>query len=289
MLCEVEKKMIYVCGRLAWYRAQADLIEMDRFELLKMRYIDQEAMCRIYEIGRHMARLIDASCGVEQIKDVIEKSPLSEKILDERFPVGFQLPTIDSYDGSSDPQDHLHVVRSIMQLQNASDALICRVFATTLRGRARCWYYTMSPGCITEFKTLAQAFLHRFAREKRMWKQSDELWYVQQREGESLKDYMARFNDMASDVNPFDVEVAIACFRQGLRHEQFKDNLHDYPAKSFVEVKERAESYIRREEYDVKTDLSEKDAKKRRGHQYQGGRKKGRAGNSYQSNWGSGY
>lgn len=115
--------------------------------------------------------------------------------------------------------------------------------------------------------------------------QSDELWSIKQQEGEPLKDYMARFNTMASDVDPLDDEVVIACFRQGLVYEQqLVDNLCDYPTKSFAEVKQRAESWIRRDECNGRTELTENDTKKRSGYQYQGRRKKGRGGNSYRSN-----
>lgn len=83
--------MIYLYGSWEWCGVQAQILKEKRAELLKMSYIDQESMCRIAEIGRHLAGLMEFG-RADQIQDVTEKSPLCEKILNEPFPDGFQLP-----------------------------------------------------------------------------------------------------------------------------------------------------------------------------------------------------
>ncbi|GKV17243.1 hypothetical protein SLEP1_g27774 [Rubroshorea leprosula] len=55
-------------------------------------------------------------------------TPLNTKITQEPYPPGFRMPQFETYDGTKDPDDHLHAFFSIMQAQNASDALMCKMF-----------------------------------------------------------------------------------------------------------------------------------------------------------------
>ncbi|GKV18329.1 hypothetical protein SLEP1_g28727 [Rubroshorea leprosula] len=50
--------------------------------------------------------------------------PLNTNITLEPYPAGFKIPQLETYDGTKDPNDHLHAFYSCMQAQNTSDALI---------------------------------------------------------------------------------------------------------------------------------------------------------------------
>ncbi|GLT96647.1 hypothetical protein SLE2022_142540 [Rubroshorea leprosula] len=63
--------------------------------------------------------------------------PLNTNITLEPYPAGFKIPQLETYDGTKDPDDHLHAFYSCMQAQNTSDALMCKIFPSTLRGNAR--------------------------------------------------------------------------------------------------------------------------------------------------------
>ena len=60
----------------------------------------------------------------------------SSEIMQEPTPANFKLSQLDSYDGSADPMDHLTTFRIRMLLQQASDAILCRAFPSTLKGAA---------------------------------------------------------------------------------------------------------------------------------------------------------
>ncbi|GKV04456.1 hypothetical protein SLEP1_g16608 [Rubroshorea leprosula] len=59
---------------------------------------------------------------------------------DEPYPSSFRMPQFETYDGTKDPDDHLHAFYSIMQAHNASDALMCKIFPSTLCGNAQTWF-----------------------------------------------------------------------------------------------------------------------------------------------------
>ncbi|GKV37551.1 hypothetical protein SLEP1_g45572 [Rubroshorea leprosula] len=59
--------------------------------------------------------------------------PLNTNITLEPYPPGFKILQLETYDGTKDPDDHLHAFYSCMQTQNASDALMCKIFPSTLR------------------------------------------------------------------------------------------------------------------------------------------------------------
>ncbi|GKV26048.1 hypothetical protein SLEP1_g35410 [Rubroshorea leprosula] len=149
--------------------------------------------------------------------------PLNTNITLEPYPAGFRIPQLETYDGTKDPDDHLHAFYSCMQAQNASDALMCKIFPSTLRGNARTWYYNLPP---------------------------------RQRDGESLKTFMSRFNDAVLEVNSFDQAVGITAVISGLSHERFRDSLLKHPATTFSEVNDRSLKFNTAEEYALSQNLA---------------------------------
>ncbi|GKU92919.1 hypothetical protein SLEP1_g6577 [Rubroshorea leprosula] len=156
--------------------------------------------------------------------------PLNTNITLEPYPAGFKIPQLETYDGTKDHDDHLHAFYSCMQAQNASDALMCKIFPSTLR-------------------EMASAFATKFSSRRLIKKTTTELMRVKQRDGESLKNYMSRFNDAVLEVNSFDQAVGIAAVISGLKHDRFRDSLIKHAATTFSEVNDRSLKFITAEEY----------------------------------------
>ncbi|GKV11131.1 hypothetical protein SLEP1_g22413 [Rubroshorea leprosula] len=175
--------------------------------------------------------------------------PLNTNITLEPYPTGFKIPQLETYDGTKDPDDHLHAFYSCMQAQNASDALMCKIFPSTLRGNARTWYYSRPPRSISSYTEMASAFATKFSNRRLIRKTTTELMRVKQRDGESLKNYMSRFNDAVLEVSSFDQAVGIAAVISGLKHDRFRDSLIKHAATTFSEVNDRSLKFITAEEY----------------------------------------
>ncbi|GKV02804.1 hypothetical protein SLEP1_g15195 [Rubroshorea leprosula] len=175
--------------------------------------------------------------------------PLNTNITLEPYPIGFKIPQLETYDGTKDPDDHLHAFYSCMQAQNASDALMCKIFPSTLRGNARTWYYSLPPRSISSYTEMASAFATKFSSRRLIRKTTTELMRVKQRDGESLKNYMSRFNDAVLEVSSFDQAVGIAAVISGLKHDRFRDSLIKHAATTFSEVNDRSLKFITAEEY----------------------------------------
>ncbi|GKV02683.1 hypothetical protein SLEP1_g15081 [Rubroshorea leprosula] len=136
-----------------------------------------------------------------------------------------------------------------MQAQNASDALMCKIFPSTLRGNAQTWYYSLPPRSISSYTEMTSAFATKFSSKRLIRKTTSELMRVKQSDGESLKNYMSRFNDAVLEVSSFDQAVGIAAVISGLKHDRFRDSLIKHAATTFSEVNDRSLKFITTEEY----------------------------------------
>ncbi|KAL0456025.1 UNVERIFIED_CONTAM: hypothetical protein Slati_0941700 [Sesamum latifolium] len=175
-------------------------------------------------------------------------SPFSEEILKD--PVeNSRIPHLSSYTGEKgDPRDHIDQFIAAMDLTCPNEATMCRVFRTTLTGRAQTWFYPIAPGLYQNFEQLAHGFIHRFASNKRRPKNPSHLFAVVQEEGESLKAYVQRFSNEILDIPNVDPGFLSSIMAQGLRNGDLADSLVGEPAATWDDLLARAEKFILIEE-----------------------------------------
>ena len=71
-------------------------------------------------------------------------------------------PSFNSYDGKMDPVEHVSHYIQMMSLHTNNDALMCKVFPSSLGPTALRWFNGLQKGSIHHFSKLIQEFSVRF-------------------------------------------------------------------------------------------------------------------------------
>ena len=62
-------------------------------------------------------------------------SPFTKTVTSFPLPSKFRMPTLETFDGSKDPLDHLESFKTMMCLQGVPDEIMCCAFPTTSKGQ----------------------------------------------------------------------------------------------------------------------------------------------------------
>ena len=68
------------------------------------------------------------------------RSPFTEWIVDEPKLKDFVVPSFKQFDGKFDLVDHIFNFQQKMALETRNEAILCKVFSTTLVGPALAWF-----------------------------------------------------------------------------------------------------------------------------------------------------
>ncbi|XP_058775521.1 uncharacterized protein LOC131649780 [Vicia villosa] len=109
-------------------------------------------------------------------------------------------PTLDLYDETTDPDDHIRSIEAVMDYHVVKGSIKCRIFPTTLRKGAMTWYRNLRPNSIHSWTELKELFLSHFTASRRQPKSEVNLEAVIQGADEPLRDYLDRFNKEAVQV-----------------------------------------------------------------------------------------
>ena len=73
------------------------------------------------------------------VDDLVHRtdSPFTTSINGHPLPLKFKMTSLDSYDGTRYPFDHIATFKTTIHLQGVLDEIMCRAFPTTLIGPAR--------------------------------------------------------------------------------------------------------------------------------------------------------
>ena len=123
----------------------------------------------------------------------ISRSPFRRKIEEGMLPRWFIQPTFTMYNGQTDPVEHVSHFNQRMVVHSKNEALMCKVFPSSLGPVAMRWFDGLVASSINSFKELTQAFRSRFITCSKVSQPLDSLLSMSMREGETLKTYSDRY------------------------------------------------------------------------------------------------
>ena len=123
----------------------------------------------------------------------ISISPFTWGIENAKLPRRFHQPTFAIYNGRTDPVKHVSQFKQKMTVHSQDEALMCRVFPSSLGPMPMRWFDGLKTNSISSFKKLTQSFCSRFIICSRVPQPLDSLLSMSMREGESVKAYFERY------------------------------------------------------------------------------------------------
>ena len=111
------------------------------------------------------------------IEDLVHRtdSPFTASINGHPLPPKFKMPSLDSYNGTRDPFDHIATFKTSMHLQEVPDEIMCRAFPTTLKGPARVQFSKIPSNSVSSFEELNKLFVNNFIGGQRHKRSSSNL------------------------------------------------------------------------------------------------------------------
>ncbi|CAL1355608.1 unnamed protein product [Linum trigynum] len=150
---------------------------------------------------------------------------LAKRLFKNPMPPNFSSLGLSTYDGSTDPGDHLSAFTLKMQLINATDADMCKAFPITFGGRCRSWYTSLPEGIIDNFEQFATLFSSKFASQIRRRLTVSALINCTQGEGEALVDFYDRWNTISCEVQGITPNVAAGNLRMSTQSQELQRDL----------------------------------------------------------------
>jgi hypothetical protein len=136
-----------------------------------------------------------------------------------------------------------------MDMYSHDDRIMCRVFPSSLKDVASNWFYSLRPNSLHTFDEVSRAFVDQYISRKEIMKNSHTLLSLKMGGGESLKNYLSRFQNEVATIHNCSDEVAAAAFIGGLSPtHKFFEVLVEHGVTQMYEVVRHAQGLIQVEE-----------------------------------------
>ncbi|XP_020202173.1 uncharacterized protein LOC109787969 [Cajanus cajan] len=190
----------------------------------------------------HISRPIDNHHSVH-------RHPFVDGIMEVPLPTAWKPLNIERYDGTTDPDEHIDAYITQINLYTNNDAIMCRVFLTSLKGAALSWYTQLPSRSIDNFNTLVRLFSAQYATSRPHHITSAALSNLRQQDDESLRHFMEHFANVSIKIRNLNPEVALHSMLMALKPGPFVDSLCRHQPASMDELRARAAGYIQIEEH----------------------------------------
>ena len=175
--------------------------------------------------------------------------PFADDIIATPLPDKWRGLTINLYDGSTDPDEHLNIFRTQMTLYTTDRTVWCKVFPTSLREGPLGWFSDLPPNSITSFDALELKFTTQYATSRPHRTSSMSLLNVKQERGESLRTFMNRFSKVCTSIRNLNPEIAMHHLVSAILPGRFTESLIKRPPCDMDELRTRATKFMQIEEH----------------------------------------
>ena len=176
----------------------------------------------------------------------VAKSPFTRRIEGASLPRRFNQPTFSLHNRRTDPVEHVSHFNQKMAVHSKDEALMCKIFPSSLGPMAMRWFNSLKANSIDSFKKLTRSFSARFITCSRVPLPLGYLLSMSMREGETLKAYSDRYWEMFNEIYGSYDDVAISTFKAGLPAEyELRKSLTGKPVTSVRLLMDRIDKYRR--------------------------------------------
>ncbi|RVX21422.1 hypothetical protein CK203_001724 [Vitis vinifera] len=140
--------------------------------------------------------------------------PFCSHIIYYEPPRGFLMPKFSTYDGSSDPFDHIMHYRQLMTLDIGNDVLLCKVFPASLQGQTLLWFHRLPPNPVGNFRDLSEAFVGQYLCSARHKQNISTLQNIKMQDNESLREFVRRFGQAILQVEAYSMDAVLQIFKR---------------------------------------------------------------------------
>ncbi|PSR88326.1 DEAD-box ATP-dependent RNA helicase [Actinidia chinensis var. chinensis] len=144
------------------------------------------------------------------------QTPFSQEIEGLDPSEKFMLPRFTLYDGKSNPRPHLSHIRKMMALWNHMDALMCRVFPSSLGNLGLKWFDKLLVGSIKSFHQLIELFVAQFVINTRVLKGVSSLLTLRKGKNKTICNYSKRYWKTYNEIEECSKELAVVSYKLGL-------------------------------------------------------------------------
>ena len=172
--------------------------------------------------------------------DQFSRSLFTRRIEGVALPRRFQQPTFTIYNGNTDPVEHVSQFNQRMAVHSKNEALMCKVFPSSLGPTAMRWFNGLKVDSIDSYRQT----------NSRAPQPLSALLSLSMCNRETLKTYSGRYWEMYNEMDGnFDDDVAINIFKSSLPTEHgLRKSLTGKPTTSVHQLMDRIDKYKREEE-----------------------------------------
>ena len=132
-----------------------------------------------------------------------------------------------------EPVEHMSQFNQMMEIHSKNEALMCKVFPSSLRLVAMRWFNGLKADSVDSYRHLTQAFGSHFVTNSKAPQPLSVLLSLSMRDEETLKTYSGRYWEMYNEMDGDFDNVAINTFKSSLPAEHgLRKSLTSKPATS---------------------------------------------------------